>query len=237
MEVTLLGTGNSYTKYNCASCIIDKKILVDIGPGTIKELIKLNYSLENIESILITHLHSDHILDFENFIVNLEVLKTNKKIKILGPKGTEELLVKLLQLFYKDYYDEFVKEHIEFIEINDDVDFLNFGNYKIKIEKVNHYGMESYGYIIDGKIGITGDTTICKGVKNIFDNSKIMIADCSLIKGDINHMGIDNIVDLIEENPNKQIIVTHLREETRKILNDMNVNNIIIKEDGYIFNI
>ena len=34
MKVRLLGTGAIYSKYNCASELIDDKILVDVGNGS-----------------------------------------------------------------------------------------------------------------------------------------------------------------------------------------------------------
>lgn len=43
MKTTILGTGSIYSKSNCASLIIDNNILIDIGPGTVKQLIKENY--------------------------------------------------------------------------------------------------------------------------------------------------------------------------------------------------
>lgn len=43
MKVRLLGTGAIYSKYNCASELIDDKILVDVGNGVLKELRKINY--------------------------------------------------------------------------------------------------------------------------------------------------------------------------------------------------
>lgn len=235
MEITLLGTGSIYSKYNCASCIIDRKILIDIGPGTVKELLKLGYKIQDIDIILITHLHSDHILDFPSFIVNTGVLKSSKNIKIIGPKGIKEKFLILLKLLYGNYFDEFIKKHIEFIEIDSNFNIINNNQYKIGVKEVSHFGIKAYGYIINEKVGVTGDSSICKGVKDIFNNSDIMIADCSLIKGDKFHMGIDNIEELIKRNPNKIIILTHLRDDTREVFNNKNIKNVIIQGDGYSY--
>ena len=51
MKVKILGTGSIYSKSNCASLIIENNILIDIGPGTIKQLIKENYDLKEIDTI------------------------------------------------------------------------------------------------------------------------------------------------------------------------------------------
>lgn len=66
MKVSILGTGSIYSKSTCASLIINHNILVDLGPGVIKQLLKQEYDLRRIDTILITHLHSDHILDSQH---------------------------------------------------------------------------------------------------------------------------------------------------------------------------
>lgn len=235
MKVKLLGTGAIYSRYNCASLIIDGKILVDVGPGTVKQLIKDKYNLCDIDTILITHLHSDHILDFPSLIVNIEVLKINHKVKILGPKNIRNKLLKLLNLLYGNYFDEFMNKYIEFIEINNSLKEIIIDEYRISIVEVLHNGILTYGYIINDKLGITGDSSICNGVKEIFSKSEVIIADCSLIKGNIYHMGINDIVNLLSKYKDKSVIATHLRDDTRDYLSNNNFDNLSIREDGYFF--
>lgn len=234
MEVTLLGTGSIYSKSNCASLIIDNNILVDLGPGTIKQLLKQNYNLKNIDSILITHLHSDHILDFPTLIVNLEALKINHKINIYSPKETKTKLFSLLNIMYGNYFDNFIKKNLNFINIFDNKIF-NIKGHIVECISVVHTGIESYGFIIDSKLGISGDSSLCNGIKKIYNNSKILICDCSLIKGNIYHIGIDNIQKLLKLDYNKKIILTHLREDTKKCILNMSLSNVLIVEDGYKF--
>lgn len=237
MEATLLGTGATYSEYNCASTIIDKKILVDLGPGIIKQILKLKYSLQNIEAILITHLHFDHILDFPTFMANIKILNLKHKIKIIGPQGTKEKLSQLLKLLDEDELIKYMNKWLDFIEIKEDLKIINVNENKIEIEKVLHSGIEAYGYIINNKLGITGDCIVCDGTKNIIRKSEMIIADCSVVNGDINHMGYDNIQEILNENPNKKIIATHLRDETRKELENKNLENFIMEKDTYTFKI
>ena len=237
MKVQILGTGAIYSKRNCASLIIDKKILFDIGPGTIKQLLKENYDLKEINTILISHLHSDHILDFPIFIVNLEVLNINHKVRVIGPVNMKEKLLKLLELMYGNYFDNFINKNFEFIEVKENNYDILYNNYKINMLKVNHEGIEAYGFIINDKLGLTGDSSICDGVKKIFSNSKIIVADCSLIKGDNYHMGFNDIKNLLKENKEKIVMATHLRDDTRELLVAKKIKNFNVVEDGYYFDI
>lgn len=232
MEITMLGTGSIYSKSNCASLIIDNNILVDLGPGVVKQLLKLEYDLTKIDTVLITHLHSDHILDFPTFIVNIEVLNINHKINIYSPKGTKDKFLNLLKLMYGDYFDVFVNSYLNFINIDDNKSFI-IGKYILKTKKVMHEGIESYGFIVDSKLGITGDTSLCNSIKEIFFEAKVIICDCSLITGDIYHMGFDNIIEILKFDNEKKVILTHLRDATKKSLQNMDFNNVYIIEDGY----
>lgn len=232
MKVRLLGTGAIYSKYNCASELIDDKILVDVGNGILKELRKINYNLTKLEMIIITHLHADHYADLPALILNLEVEENLKPIYIAGPKGLKENLTALCHIYYQDFFDKFFEEKIKFIEILPEtkvIDLLN--DYDIKIQKVNHCNIESYGYIINNKLGITGDTCLCKEVLNIFENSEIVITDISMIEGTNYHMGI-NEIETIRKTYKNKIIATHLRDDTREELKKKCLKDVIIKEDG-----
>ena len=215
MKVRLLGTGAIYSKYNCASELIDDKILVDVGNGVLKELRKTNYDFTKLEMIII-----------------LEVENNLKPIYIVGPKGLKENLIGLCHIYYQDFFDKFFEEKIKFIEILPETKSIGiFNDYDIIVQKVDHYNIESYGYIINNKIGITGDTCLCKEVLNIFENSEIVITDISMIEGTNYHMGINDIETIRKTYKNK-IIATHLRDDTREELKKKCLKDVIIKEDG-----
>ena len=104
MKVRLLGTGAIYSKYNCASELIDDKILVDVGNGVLKELRKIKYDLTKLEMIIITHLHADHYADLPALILNLGEEKNLKPIYIVGPKGLKENLTELCHIYYREKF-------------------------------------------------------------------------------------------------------------------------------------
>lgn len=232
MKIRLLGTGAIYSKCNCASELIDDKILVDVGNGVLKELKKGQYDFVKLEMIIITHLHADHYADLPALLLNLEVEKKLKPIYMVGPKDLKNKLIELCHIYYQDFLDEFIKERFKFIEILPEtrsVDVLN--NYPILVQKVDHCQIESYGYIINHKLGITGDTCLCEEVCHIFENSEVVIADISMIEGTVYHMGINDIETIRKKYKNK-VIATHLRDDTREELRKRHIEDILVEEDG-----
>lgn len=236
MLVKLLGTGSLYSKSNCASILIDSHILVDIGPGTTKSLIREKHNLLEIDTILLTHLHTDHILDFAVFIANIEVLKPTKLISIYCPKEGGEKILNLLNLLYSNYYEKFIREYIQFIDIETNPVFCSH-LYTIKALLMSHTGIKSYGFIINNKLGITGDSALCENVHEMCKKVDTIICDCSKIVGDIYHMGINDIQNLIEVHQNQQFVLTHYRDETREALYQLSSKRMITCEDGYTFEV
>ena len=233
MKVKLIGTGSIYTKYNSASTLINNNLLVDVPNGCLKQMLKMDIDVCNISTILITHMHGDHTADLPFLLQYLNISKINT-VTILGPKEIENKIYELTKAynFLEDKID--VKIKINFIELND-LDDIKINNYNIKAYEVFH-GTErpSFGYIIDDKLGITGDSSMCNGVRNIFEKSKCIISDASLIIGDECHMGIDDL-KYFAVKYNNPIIATHMRDCTRENLRIQNLNTIKVVEDGYEF--
>lgn len=100
MKIKLVGTGAMYTAYNSACTLIDNKIIVDMPNGTIKQLLKENINVGLIDIILITHMHGDHTADIPFFLKYIfNYLKIKKNIKIVGPLGIKNKIIKLFNAY------------------------------------------------------------------------------------------------------------------------------------------
>lgn len=233
MKIKLIGTGAMYTAYNSACTLIDNKIIVDMPNGTIKQLLKENINVGLIDIILITHMHGDHTADIPFFLKYIfNYLKIKKNIKIVGPLGIKNKIIKLFNAY--NFEDEKEIEqffNIEFIEILENE--IEIDNYFIKSYLVLH-GEEkpALGYVIDNKLGLTGDSGLCNNIEEIFKKSQMIISDSSLDIGDSCHLGINDL-DYLTKKYNKKVLCTHLRDETRNIITKGNFENIIVKEDFY----
>ena len=233
MKIKLVGTGAMYTAYNSACTLIDNKIIVDMPNGTIKQLLKENINVGLIDIILITHMHGDHTADIPFFLKYIfNYLKIKKNIKIVGPLGIKNKIIKLFNAY--NFEDEKEIEqffNIEFIEILENE--IEIDNYFIKSYLVLH-GEEkpALGYVIDSKLGLTGDSGLCNNIEEIFKKSQMIISDSSLDIGDSCHLGINDL-DYLTKKYNKKVLCTHLRDETRNIITKGNFENIIVKEDFY----
>ena len=239
MNVELIGTGSIHSKSNGACTLIDNDMIIDMPNGVLKQLLKKGYKPEKIKTILITHLHGDHTADLPFFYKYIYRSEESNEITIIGPQGLENKIAQLFEAYNfedKRIIDE--KKNIKYIEISEEKLVLQeLKQYKIEAIKVKH-GREklAYGYVINKSLGVTGDASICDGVKEIIENSKTIIADSTLLTGDSSHMGIDNI-EYFAKKYKKQIIPTHLLDTTRAKMRNMNIENVLLVEDEYKFEI
>ena len=61
---------------------------------------------------------------------------------------------------------------------------------------------------------------------------KYLFCDCMLINGTDKHQGINDIEYLTNKYPNCTFVVSHLNDDTRKVLEEKNISNIIVPNDG-----
>lgn len=110
INIVLLGTKGGPSLLNTARLpqataltIGDKIWLIDAGYGASLQLVKNGIPLRNINTILLTHLHSDHILDYPSLLMNARAsgLKDHT-IQVYGPPGTQAMTKASWKVFDRD---------------------------------------------------------------------------------------------------------------------------------------
>ena len=191
MKLTLLGTGCPSVDFKrCGSSNListkSTKILVDCGSGVTQRLNQSKNSSANIDALLLTHLHTDHVIDLYQLIISSWHSDRNSKWKIYGPKGTKQFVDKIFlawkserklrisyekrksskALNYKVY--EFQKEG-----------FININDIKIKYFEVDHKPVPyAYGFSFfnkNKKLTISGDTRPCESLMLNAQNADVLL--------------------------------------------------------------
>ena len=185
------------------TCILitagDDLFVVDIGDGSNDNLRSWNINFRDIEAVLITHLHSDHIADLPGLHQNAWVVgERSAKLKVFGPEGIDQFTQGIEMAYAHDYV--FRNEHhgdaiapLQFagfdarvIDLNNPVIFDN-GELKITAFKVIDEPIEpALGFRFEYKgrsIVISGDTSY---TQTVIDNS--MNADVLFHEAQANHM-------------------------------------------------
>jgi ribonuclease BN (tRNA processing enzyme) len=110
MHLIILGSGTGIPLADRASPALvltsmDRPILFDMGPGTLRQLARIGIPHERIGRVFITHFHPDHTADLVHFLFatrNPPVLRKRAPFTLVGPRGFVAFL-EGLQSAYGDW--------------------------------------------------------------------------------------------------------------------------------------
>ena len=97
IDLVLLGCGGNVPmpNRNLSSLFINykgKKILIDCGEGTQVSMRMKNCGFKDVDLILITHLHGDHIIGLIGLLSTMGNSGKTEELTIVGPKGITEAM-------------------------------------------------------------------------------------------------------------------------------------------------
>ena len=201
-------------RQRCAILVKDKDntVLVDAGPDIKNQL--WDNSVENIDSILITHEHSDHVSGLDElrpfyfynrkkinlFTHKRTALFLNKRFDYLFNKSSnsQSYFEPPLQMNYIKYYDE-----------------LNIGNINIKTIKQNHGVMNTLGFIFNDKFAYCTDVvSFPKKSFELLYNLDLLIITGLRVSPHVAHAHFDRTFDWIKELKPKLCYLTHLSPDS-----------------------
>ena len=193
MDLIVLGAGTSIPLNYLASpalalLINDRCTLFDLGPGTIRQLVRAGINHDKIDKIFITHFHPDHTADLIHlfFITrNPSVLKSRGPFSIFGPKDLETLIINL-----QNTYTPWLDIHSEILlveELDDKIpDKIDLGDFYLRVKSVNHTP-QSLAYRVESRTGnslvYSGDTGPCEGIVEISKDCDLLVLECSFPEG------------------------------------------------------
>ncbi|HMO53643.1 MAG TPA: MBL fold metallo-hydrolase, partial [Tepidiformaceae bacterium] len=93
-DVVFLGTGaplNNPDRCGCGQVIVagDTQVMVDCGWGSARRIVPAGLRPPEIGIAVFTHMHSDHITDFPDFIFQRWTGGATTPLRIFGPPGTK----------------------------------------------------------------------------------------------------------------------------------------------------
>lgn len=112
LEVVILGSGTGVPLWDRASpslaVLVDgRPVLFDIGPGTLRQMIRAGFPFEALEHVFLTHFHPDHTADLIGLFFatrNPAIMARKAPFTLHGPLGLESF-VRRLQNAYSPWLD------------------------------------------------------------------------------------------------------------------------------------
>ena len=265
VEIEILGSGGPEIDGRASASYllwIDGKarLLVDSGSGSMLRFEQSGAKLEDLEAIVLTHLHIDHVVDLPSYIKAGYFTPRNRTLPILGPVGnqhfpsTNEFIETLFgkKGAYRYMSDVLTPQSDSFQIIPEAIDAPNlvtrhFKSFTLNIINVNHGIVPALGLriAIAGKnLVISGDTSNVDGqLEKLTENADLFIAHHAIpeIHGTYAnnlHMTPSIIADVANRSNVKKVLLTHRmkrtignEEKSLKIMRKKYQGEIIFAED------
>jgi ribonuclease BN (tRNA processing enzyme) len=221
-RVTLLGSGTCVPQLHRSACAIlieagANKILVDLGPGTIRRLLEYGVSIFDLTHIAFSHFHPDHTAELVPLIFATKYpdhTKRKKCLTVLAGQGFKSFY-RGLQAAYGDYI-VLPKARMSIRELDTTVgETAAIGDCNLTVRPVRHRP-ESLGFRFEDSHGHTivysGDTDICDNLVELADQADLFICESSMpddlkVPG---HLTPGLAADIARKAGVQRLVLTHL---------------------------
>ena len=217
-EVIVIGSGTGIPSLRRGSPGLlvlagNARILIDSGPGSLRSMLELGITYLDMDLILYTHLHPDHVADLIAILFASKYgdLPREKDLLCAGGAGFKSYFEKL-----KSLYGSWIESKSYQLTIRELlIDPLLYQGIKVLAKPMAHLS-SSVGYRIqfeDGKsVAISGDTDYCKNLVELGYQVDLLVLECSFPDGKKveGHLTPSLAGRIALESRCKKLLLTHL---------------------------
>jgi ribonuclease Z len=218
--------------------------LLDCGDGAVHNLTKFGANLLSIQSIVITHYHSDHISGLASIVETMGILKRTEDLRIFGPKGIEEYFDTIQRITNVAAHRKF---EIKLTELRAHDKFKS-GTLELRAFPLQH-SINCFGYRIEEAgggekkvVSYTGDTEPCSESIRLARDADLLIHEATFLEDNVanarlsRHSTAREAAQTARKANAKKLMLTHTSfyNSTRETLMEAKevFSNVQIAHDG-----
>ena len=191
MDVVLLGTGNPLPHPDRAGPATlvragGLQFLVDCGRGVLMRLAAAGAFPGMLASVLLTHLHSDHVSDFNDVLTTRWVMSpVENPLEVVGPVGTDRFVARTLAMLDDDigyrlaHHDDLRWQPGAAVTEVDDGVALERDGVRVVAAPTDHRPVHptvGYRFEHDGHaVVVAGDTVPCEGLDRLCAGADVYV--------------------------------------------------------------
>ena len=194
MKLIVTGSGDAFNAAGRGhSCywlegMTEHPMMVDFGATALQALKRLELDPRRLRTILITHLHGDHIGGLP-FLVIDGVVRSGRQepLQLVGPPGTRQRCEDLLALSYGVLAEQEERFPLQYCEVEPEQE-LAFGAVRVRVFRADHVAPpgQALGYRVVRENGPTvvfsGDTAMTDELLTAAVGADLLVAECSALE-------------------------------------------------------
>lgn len=212
-KVTTLGTGGALppTRRAQTGILFEKgadKLLVDCGSGILLRLSEADIDISSIKSILITHLHLDHVSDLLP-IITARWLAGHPETEVIGPAGIKKFLTDEIDAH------EYLKMHVSVsMREVEPGEHFQIAGFDVVAMETEHW-IYTLAYKFDNQITYSADTNPIPEMRAFSDGCQLLIHECSFPDGHEApyHTTPTELGELLKDSNVPRLVLTHFYPE------------------------
>lgn len=184
-ELIILGSGTGVPSLKRGSpglVVLTERcqILIDSGPGTLRRMLEVGLTYHDMDLLLYTHIHPDHVSDLVPFLFASKYSDLPRKRDLLcvGGPGFRRYFHKIKKVYGPWIEPESYRLMMKEISKRP----LPFQDVRIFSKPMVHLP-ESVGYRIEcrrgGSMAISGDTDYCQDIVELASEVDLLVLECS----------------------------------------------------------
>jgi len=191
IAVTILGSGTCVPSLaRSASAVLmetgQKRLLFDIGPGTMRRLLETGVNIQDIDCVFISHFHPDHTGELASFLFATkypDASSRKKPLVLCGGPGFKSFYRALSEV-YRGWLD--LPDILDIREIDGEdpeKPAVSFGEFSVSAARVAHRP-ESIAFRVETPHGISavfsGDTAYSENLVRLARQADMLICEAAL---------------------------------------------------------
>lgn len=208
-RITLLGTGTCQLEpeRKASSVLVELdglRLVFDLGRGIADRLAEVGLRQDDVEHIVLSHFHPDHLSDLVPYLHGAAWSRTDPRhrdLHLYGPLGLEVQLMRLLGLFGPETLQ---REHFRLHLHEERGEDLAVAGRRLRYPDLPPAGNHGLGFTAGStRVALTGDSS--------FHEQEIaFLAEADLAVIDSGHLEDEEIVELAVRAGTRHIVCSHL---------------------------
>ena len=229
IKVTILGSGTCVPSLERSSCSVlleidNQKMVIDMGPGTMRRLLRAGTTISQVSHIFLSHFHPDHSSELVPFLFASKYpahARRRTPLTIVAGTGFSDFFSGLGAV-YQEWID-IGPDLLKIIELDNTARAIqSFDNFELGSMPVMHRP-ESLAYRITaphgGSVVYSGDTDVCDNLVDIAENAGLFICesafpDDSKKEG---HLTPSRAGDIASRSNVRKLVLTHFYPECETV--------------------